>query len=178
MQEKTIVINFDKHEDVVNDMIDQPRSNNWLRVLLDRKMIAGKLWFDRKDNKIEDFKDMEFLKDKTIVISIDIDYFEDIPDGERQSAINEILNFMKNYGLDIKVVTIALSKDHCFNIKPEDIADELCKNINATLVSYQWYVTRFPYLLKYGLSANLSEIAKKDLPSNPANSLLNTRNAI
>ncbi|MDO8602305.1 MAG: hypothetical protein Q7O04_00450 [Candidatus Omnitrophota bacterium] len=163
IQGDIIVINFDKHNDMVND-IDYPWSNNWIRILLDRGMIADRLWFNREDNKIEDFGDIESLNGKAIVISIDIDYFDDIIENERQNAVNEIVDFMKNHGLDIRVVSVALSPDYCFNINPENVADELCSNIGATLVSYQWYVSRFSYLLKYGLCANVKQRLPSSVP--------------
>jgi hypothetical protein len=139
--EKTIVINFDQHPD---DMPIyylgkhyKPCFNNWVSHLLENKMISAY----KQIEKPSDLKELniEALRDKHIVISVDIDYFDwfrEHKDKSIEDGIEEIVKFMKENSLNIRVISMAYSYDWCRLLsrhEVEEIANRLCLNMNAQL---------------------------------------------
>lgn len=142
------VINFDKHKDIKGGA-RYPDSTNWLGVLLDRGIISGSQWVDAKGSKLEDFAKNEFLKYNSIVVSIDIDYFENIPSEDIDAAMDSIIAFIKRHQSSIKVVTIAKSPLYCRNVNPDILTEKLCQKLNTYLGGHT--ATSIPYVLDCGL---------------------------
>ncbi|MCX5694909.1 MAG: hypothetical protein NT014_07335, partial [Candidatus Omnitrophica bacterium] len=109
--QNTVIVNFDRHSDMLADY-PYPMSNNWLTFLLHRKLIAAQVQFDARQLRLEDFKDNQ-LFNKDLLISIDIDYFDRLPQAEFIFAINQLLSFIREHSLNIKIITIAYSPDYC-----------------------------------------------------------------
>ncbi|MFA4991016.1 MAG: hypothetical protein WC569_00345 [Candidatus Omnitrophota bacterium] len=149
--ENTVVINFDRHEDMANAAGRFPMSNNWLRILLEKGKVSDKVWFDGDKHRIEDFNKGGLLKNKDIVISIDMDYFENIGKDKFEEAVGQLERFVIAHGKNIKVISIALSPDYCPTIKPETAAKILCKRLNVIFSSNRQYLSMIPYLTECGV---------------------------
>lgn len=148
---KAFVINFDRHENRSTDDT-LPMANNWLRILENRKEITGYKWVDagEKAERLEDL-DMEPMKRKDIIISIDMDYFENIVAYRLQEHIEQLISFIERYRESIKLITIAYSSDYCLRTDPKKNSKKLLNLLNANVISEGWFKATVAYLLEYGV---------------------------
>ena len=143
--EKTVVINFDRHKDDLDDGKDYPQFNTWERVLIKNKKAARCIDVPREYSLERlvngswighEFVPSFDLKGKDIVISIDMDYFDWYKKYRTvEEGIDELLKFMRLYRNDIKLITIAYSPVWCRYIAPEKIASILLDRMKAILIS-------------------------------------------
>ncbi len=152
------------HEDMVNDGRIFPMSNNWLKVLLDQGKISDKEWFDGKDRKLEDSDLTDRLKSKDIVISIDIDYFENFPQEKIEEAMDQLVDFIRKHDADIKVISIALSPDYSIRLNPNDVAARLCEKLSTTFSPSTSYLSRITYLEECGVCLKAPVSIKDSIP--------------
>jgi len=158
---EAIVVNFDYHRDYKN--MPMPDSSNWIGALVHNGKISGYKWFGGGAEKLSDFKDIDELVGKEIVISIDVDYFSGMLPEERNIAISEIVEFMSRRGLDIRLVTIAYSPEYCTDssspdgyFDPEPIAAEICERLDASLIPDGTKIVPMEYLLWAGVCRNIN----------------------
>ncbi len=149
--ENTVVLNFDRHHDMYGDNTMIPISNNWLRILMHKKKVAMQFWFDAKKHRIEDFREHVLLKEKDIVVSIDMDYFENVSEGEFVNAMDRIINLVRTYNKSVKAISMALSPSYCIKVDPEKISRLLCDKLKTTFSPDRSYLSRVSYLFKYGV---------------------------
>ncbi|MBU4589598.1 MAG: hypothetical protein KKG01_01585 [Candidatus Omnitrophica bacterium] len=154
--EKTIVINFDRHEDMVDDESAFPMSNNWLNLLLGTGTISARFWFNGHTHRLEDFKQSGLLKGKDIVISIDMDYFENFSEETTGWAMGQLVSFIREHDENIRAISIALSPDDCYRVNPEELAEKLCKRLDTTFSSNIMELSKIPYLKQQGVCLKAS----------------------
>ena len=155
---EAVVVNFDRHEDRVGD-VSLPRSNNWVRILEERGRISDSLWVGGhnpslpKDNafNLTNFSDRSRMENKEIVLSFDIDYFDGLSGEEQDQAIDDILRFVGDLELNVKLVTIAYSPSYCHSIDPEEVAYKLCSKLGVQIIPNGTNIARMEYLNYCGI---------------------------
>jgi hypothetical protein len=153
----TVIVNFDKHNDIKYGF-QYADSSNWAGAAQQKG--ASYIWFDGKTNLVENFTGNDLLDGKDIVISIDIDYFENVPKEELGNAMHQLAGFLYAHSDRIKMVTIATSPDYCSNIDPETILSVLLNVLDIKLIPEGHRTEPMPYLNYSGcVELHNSEIA-------------------